>query len=217
MSIERADAGDDWTAARAVLPPNNDIPPGRIMASVDGKRVWVKPPPGPHDAENVRVREQQAVLDTARLYTSTKTYTGFPCAHRQWRHPGHCAFVHGYSRSFHFVFGCRELDECGFVVDFGALGWLKEFLEDNFDHTLLLNHDDPLRETFEALEQAHACSLRLLPHGVGMEGTARWVCEFVNTQLFDLYAGRCWVISVECRENEKNSAIYRNRDAGARA
>jgi len=61
-------------------------------------------------------------------FTCTKTFSGYPCCHRQWRHQGHCRFVHGYSRSFSFWFRATELDDCGFVVDFSSLnsskpGW----------------------------------------------------------------------------------------------
>lgn len=142
------------------------------------------------------------------VYTSTKAYFNFPCAHRQHRHDGVCRQIHGYSRSFHFVFGARELDECGFVVDFGKLRWLKEHLDFMFDHTLLLNEDDPLLPAFRALETRGACAIRMLPYGVGMEGTARYLYEIVNGKIRDETNGRCWVVSVESRENDKNSGIY---------
>ena len=66
-------------------------------------------------------------------YTSTKTYSDYPCAHRQYKHKGNCALVHGYSRSFTFLFGAKERDQCGFVVDFGDLKWLKSHLDHLFD------------------------------------------------------------------------------------
>ena len=119
----------------------------------------------------------------APLYTSTKSYANYPCAHRQWRHEGNCALIHGYSRSFHFLFGCQERDKCGFVVDFGELKWLKTFLDQTFDHTLLICNDDPLRAQFEALDAAGACNLILMPYGVGMEDTAQYLCEFADEHL----------------------------------
>ena len=51
----------------------------------------------------------------------SKTYRNLPCAHRRWRHDGHCSLIHGYSREFHLVFRCSERTENGFVMDFGAL------------------------------------------------------------------------------------------------
>ena len=150
----------------------------------------------------------------AHPYTSTKAFHNYPCAHRQWRHDGNCALIHGYSRSFHFVFACQERDRCGFVVDFGDLKWLKAFLDAHFDHTLLICSDDPLRPTFEGLDAAGACKLVILPYGVGMEDTAQALCEFADAGLREQTKGRAWVVSVEARENDKNSGIYVNPDAG---
>lgn len=148
------------------------------------------------------------------MYQSTKTYDNYPCAHRQFRHDGNCALVHGYSRSFIFLFGAHTLDDCGFVVDFGKLKWIKAHLDYMFDHTLLLCADDPLLPTFRQLEQDGACAIRIMKYGVGMEGTAQHLCEYVDNILRVDTKGRCWVERVEARENSKNSAIYINPDAG---
>ena len=150
------------------------------------------------------------------VFTSTKAYHDYPCAHRQHRHDGNCALVHGYSRSFHFIFGAQTLDRCGFAVDFGKLKWIKEHLDYMFDHTLLLCDDDPQLPVFRQLEAAGACAIRLMPHGVGMEGTAQYLCEYVDDKLRKITQGRCWVESVESRENQKNSAIYTNPNRGYR-
>lgn len=150
------------------------------------------------------------------MYKSTKAYHNLPCAHRQHRHHGNCALVHGYSRSVHFTFGAQTLDTCGFVVDFGELRWVKSFLEHLLDHTLLLSPDDPQLPVFRQLEAAGACAIRLMPYGVGMEGSAQYICEQVDAKLRAMTKGRCWVESVESRENDKNSAIYINPEAGFR-
>lgn len=145
---------------------------------------------------------------------STKAFYNYPCAHRQWRHDGNCALVHGYSRSFHFTFAAEQRDKCGFVVDFGALDWVKALLERNFDHTLLICHDDPKRHIFEMLHAGGACRLVMPPYGVGMEDTAQWIGEEVDRQLRIESKGRAWVVSLEVCENEKNSAIWTNPEAG---
>jgi 6-pyruvoyltetrahydropterin/6-carboxytetrahydropterin synthase len=147
-------------------------------------------------------------------YQSTKTFTNYPCAHRQHRHTGNCALVHGYSRSFVFLFRAQTLDRCGFVVDFGDLDWLKAHLERMYDHTLLLEADDPLLHAFTELHEAGACMLRVAKYGVGMEGTAQELCEFVDAELRRRTKGRAWCVAVEARENDKNSAVYRNPNAG---
>ena len=141
-------------------------------------------------------------------FTSTKTYSNYPCAHRSWRHDGECAKVHGYSRSFVFTFASHTLDKCGFVVDYGGLKELKAHLDYMFDHTLLLNPDDPLLDKFEEIQKSGGCNIRLMPYGVGMEGTAQYLYEWADKFIREKTKGRCWVVSVESRENDKNSSIY---------
>jgi 6-pyruvoyltetrahydropterin/6-carboxytetrahydropterin synthase len=116
--------------------------------------------------------------------------------------------VHGYSRSFTLVFRCSERTENGFVMDFGALGAVKTWLDTHFDHTLLLDADDPLLGHFQALEKQGACKLVTYPD-VGMEGTAQFVFDWVQDWVLHETGGRVMLESVECRENDKNSAVYR--------
>ena len=96
-----------------------------------------------------------------KLYCS-KSYDDFPCSHRQWRHKGHCSFVHGYSRSFTFWFAAKELDDNGFVVDFSSLKPLEKRLKEQFDHTFLINKDDPLLDYWEKLHNLEALDLRIM-------------------------------------------------------
>jgi len=140
-------------------------------------------------------------------FTSTKTYRNLPCSHRQWRHEGHCAFIHGYSRSITFTFGASALSESHFVMDFGGLKVLKSWLEGMFDHTLLICADDPELPLFEQMHARGLCDLRVLPN-VSMEATAKVVYEHAQALVHAQTDGRVWVISVECRENDKNAAVY---------
>ena len=143
----------------------------------------------------------------ASYFTSTKTYRNLPCAHRQWRHEGHCAFVHGYSREFVFSFASNELDERGWVVNFGGLGELKEFLEHWFDHTLIIAEDDPLINEFKNLESKGACDLRIMKSS-SIEFSAEFVYKFTNQLIERITKNRAWCYQVEVRENDKNSSIY---------
>ncbi len=92
-------------------------------------------------------------------------------------------------------------------MEFGGLKSVKAWLEDMFDHTMLLNEDDPLIPEFQALEEKGACKLRILPN-VGMESTAKFVYEKVNGMVTEMTNGRVWVSRVEVRENDKNSGIF---------
>ena len=80
-------------------------------------------------------------------YYSTKTYghnIGLACVFRQPNADhSHCHLLHGYSLAFKFTFGCKELDNKNWAVDFGGLKPLKAWLEDKFDHKLALDKNDP--------------------------------------------------------------------------
>ena len=152
---------------------------------------------------------------TRPLFESSKTFRNYPCSHRRHRHEGHCAHIHGYSRSFTLWFRCRARTENGFVMDFGALKPVKQWLEANFDHTLLLDSDDPLIPRFRELEELGACRLVVF-EDVGMEGTAQYVMNWVSAWLEETTDGRVWLHSVEVRENDKNSARFTLDSSGDR-
>jgi len=141
------------------------------------------------------------------MFRSTKSYYNLPCAHRQWRDKGDCKLVHGYDRSVHFVFESDSLDDKNWVMDFGGLRPIKAWLEDLFDHTLLINEDDPEMEFFQDMDRKGLCRLRVLPN-IGMEGSAKYVFDYVDNWVKEQTDGRVSIYSVECREHEKNSAIY---------
>ena len=145
------------------------------------------------------------------VFRSSKTFRNFPCAHRKWRHPGDCALVHGYSREFTVWFEATQRDENGFVVDFGALKAVRAWLEERFDHTLLLDADDPMLPEFRRLEGLGACRLTVF-EDVSMEGTAKFFYDWLDAWVREQSEGRARVYSVECRENDKNSSVYIARD-----
>lgn len=140
-------------------------------------------------------------------FKSTKRFTGFPCTHRQWRAESHCRFVHGYSREFYFEFAAKELTKEGWVVDFGGLKEVKNWLDHMFDHTFLVAQDDPQLEAFKKLDKEGVIQLRVMPNP-GMEGTAQYVYEEAMKILTKLYGDRAWITLVQVSENEKNSAMY---------
>jgi len=143
-------------------------------------------------------------------YFSTKTYghnIGLSACFRQPNAHSHCKFLHGYSLAFRFTFGCRELDERNWVVDFGGLKPLKAWLENTFDHKVVLDKDDPFMDTFKILENAGLAELTIVD-GVGVEKFAEHAYNFADDLVNEMTDGRCWVVSVECMEHGANSAIY---------
>ena len=83
------------------------------------------------------------------IFTSSKRIGPISTGHRQWKHEGHCSFAHGYGRYVEFTFACHERDHRGWVFDFGDLKDVKKWLEDQWDHRLLLAYDDPLLNEFK--------------------------------------------------------------------
>ena len=87
-------------------------------------------------------------------FFSTKKFGPISTTHRQWRHTGHCKYLHGYARTVQLIFTCNKLDEMGFCVDFGSLKQVKEWLYQQWDHKCLLSHDDPLLEEFKTYKDS---------------------------------------------------------------
>ncbi len=140
-------------------------------------------------------------------YTSTKTYRNLPCAHRQWKHDGHCAYIHGYSREYTFNFDAESMDQHGWVVGFGDLKELGEYLVEMYDHTMLIAEDDPELPVFKELHEKGLCDLRIVPD-TSLEGSAKTALEKANQLLSRITEDRARCFQVEARENDKNSAIY---------
>lgn len=147
-------------------------------------------------------------------YRSTKTYThsvGLSAAFRQWRADSHCRFIHGYSLQVKVTFSADELDIRNWVVDFGSLKSFKGWLEDTFDHKLLVATDDPDLGAFAKMELAGLCQLRMVT-ATGCEAFARLIWEYLESWLIDNgYAPRVSLEEVEVKEHEANSAIVRRK------
>ena len=80
-------------------------------------------------------------------------------------------------------------------------------LQHQFDHTFLVNADDPLLPTWQALHEQGALDLRVMEN-VGMEASAHLVWEWANELLYSRDGGRSCCFRVEARENEANAACY---------
>lgn len=143
------------------------------------------------------------------MFTSTKVIELGSCAFRQWRAThSHCQFIHGYQLKAKFWFGCSDLDEKNWAVDFGGLKELKQQLQHIFDHTYCVAADDPALPKLKELESFGAIQLRIFEKGVGIERAAEKCFELASQFLKEKYGDRCWVRQVEVFEHEDNSAIF---------
>ncbi len=153
-------------------------------------------------------------------YLSTKLFDNYSVAIRQWKAShSHCALLHGYALKFKVWFASNEpleqnqLDDMNWIVDYGGFkdapkgNGLKEWMNHMWDHTLLIQKDDPYADVFEQLGQMGLAKVHLLDK-MGAESNAKLVFDKFNEVLSKTDAGRCKVIKVECFENDNNSSIY---------
>lgn len=151
-------------------------------------------------------------LPRSYKFNSTKEYVdAFPCAYRQWKADSHCNKIHGYAFSMMFFFGSDVLDVRNWVADYGGLKELKEILQSQFDHTLLVAEDDPELEVFKMLHEKKLAKVTILP-ALGCERLADQLYRFVNGVYIPDYWGpgeaeRIWCYRVEVRETQTNMAF----------
>ena len=145
-------------------------------------------------------------------YYSTKTYghnIGLACVFRQPNADhSHCHLLHGYSLAFRFTFGCDQLDDKNWAVDFGSLKPLKKWLEDHFDHKTAVDINDPHLDKLKELEK-HDLAEIVEFDGIGAEMFAKHAFDFADKLIREQTNNRCYVVEVECMEHGANSAIYR--------
>ena len=153
-------------------------------------------------------------------FLSTKEFSNYSVAIRQWKAKhSHCQLLHGYALKFKVWFASNEpledkqLDEMNWIVDYGGFkdqptgNGLKSWMNYMWDHTLLIEKDDPYLDIFEQLGPMGIAHVRVMDK-IGAESCAKLVYDKFNQVLSNTDAGRCRVIQVECFENDTNSSIY---------
>lgn len=151
-----------------------------------------------------------------KRFLSTKKFTNFSVAIRQWRaEHSHCQLLHGYAFEFKVWFASKEdveekqLDEMNWIVDFGLFGrnGLKDWLNDTFDHTTIIENGDPQLESFKMMEELGLLKLVTMDK-IGAESASKLVFDKFNEVFSKTEGGRVKVVRVECNENTNNSGIY---------
>ena len=143
-------------------------------------------------------------------FKSSKRFGPITTGHRQWRDKGHCSYVHGYGRYVRLTFEATELDERGWVMDFGDLKGVKSWIESEWDHRTLIAADDPVIPELKALEKVGGINLNILPEGYlpGIEESCRYLYDKLNPIIQRKTNNRVEITRVEIWETEKNQAEY---------
>lgn len=137
-------------------------------------------------------------------YTVTR-YHDICMGHRVFGHESKCAYLHGHNYRFHFT--CRVmqgLDDVGRVVDFSVMkDSLCMWLEDNWDHRMLLYKADP----FVMRLQPHSeFGVVVVPFNPTAENIAAHLVEVVGPEV--LKDTGVELIAVDLEETAKCSAHY---------
>lgn len=122
------------------------------------------------------------------MYTVTKQIH-FCYGHRLLNYDGNCRWLHGHNGLVEIELAAETLDERGMVYDFTAIKRiLKTWIDENLDHKMILNRDDPLVQTL----QEHGEPLYLLDENPTAEAIARLIYEESARQGFPVVEVRLW-------------------------
>jgi 6-pyruvoyltetrahydropterin/6-carboxytetrahydropterin synthase len=144
------------------------------------------------------------------MITCSKTYRDIPLSHRQPFHKGRCSRLHGHSWAITLTFGAEALDENGFVVDFGDLHYLEDWIDQRLDHGIVLCQDDPLADQLKGLEQSGLLKITWVK-SASCEGIAQFLFETFGPLVSEKTEGRARLLSVHLEEDSKNSALFRSQ------
>jgi 6-pyruvoyltetrahydropterin/6-carboxytetrahydropterin synthase len=135
-------------------------------------------------------------------YQITRTHE-IHCGHRVCGHDGKCRNLHGHAYVIHFTCEADSLDPLGRVIDFSVIkSLLCQWLEDTWDHRMLIWKHDPMLEALRAIDPSVVA--------VPFNPTAENIAAYLVTQVGpDLLAGTgVRLVRVQVDETSKCSAAY---------
>lgn len=130
-------------------------------------------------------------------------YHDISCGHRVFGHESKCAHLHGHNYRIHFHCQADRLDLVGRVIDFSVIKHLLcEWLEENWDHKMLIWEHDPLLKDLWDLDP----TIVPVPFNPTAENIAEYLVRFIGPQQLK----DTGVKLVMCRvdETRKCSASY---------
>jgi len=137
-------------------------------------------------------------------------YHDFSAGHRVAGHENKCAHLHGHNYRIHFDVHAPDLDGVGRVMDFSIIkSLLCQWLEDNWDHRMLLWEDDPKLDMLLGCAGPHGSFLDdivTVPFNPTAENMARYLVEVVGPR--QLQGTGCTLIRCRVEETRKCGAEY---------
>ena len=128
----------------------------------------------------------------AHIKTVTR-YHDISCGHRVVGHEGKCRHLHGHNYRIHFECTAPDTDELGRVIDFGVIkSALCMWVEDNWDHRMLLWERDPILEALDErmiqsgeLNKVLDESLHIVNFNPTAENMAAYLLEVIGPMRLD--------------------------------
>lgn len=131
------------------------------------------------------------------MYRVTES-VDFVYGHRLLHYRGPCAHLHGHNGRVEIEVESVELDDRSMVADFADLGRIvREWIEENIDHRMILHRDDPLVTVL----REHDEPVFTMDRDPTAEEIARLIFEQCTARGIRVSSVRLW-------ETPDSSAIY---------
>ena len=151
-------------------------------------------------------------------YTSYKKFENMSVCHRNYhaanntvRDSRKCSLIHGYTRSVELEFSTYELDDKGWVYDFGNCKMFKQWFDENYDHATLISSSDPLLDEIKNFTELGLLKLTVINdvhgHNPSIEGSCKHLFDVFNNML-RASKTRARVTKVTVWEHAHNYASY---------
>ena len=133
-------------------------------------------------------------------FTITKKLKDCSIAHRLMNYNGKCANLHGHSYHFEIELKIAGQQENGISVDFNDFKEIDNFLQDNWDHAVLVNSSDKSLINFLKVEKQRYFLLSSNP-------TAENMCIYLKNLVKDLFKDYNNIVDIKVRIWETETSI----------
>jgi 6-pyruvoyltetrahydropterin/6-carboxytetrahydropterin synthase len=119
----------------------------------------------------------------------------FCYGHRLMDYGGVCKHPHGHNAAAEIEIRTDTLDERNMVADFSDIKRIvKDWIDREFDHKMILRHDDPLVKPLQQLGEP----VFLASANPTVEHIAKLIFDFVKSRGFDVVSVRVWETPSSC-------------------
>ena len=136
------------------------------------------------------------------MITCSKSYFDIPLSHRQPLHSGRCSRLHGHSWSITLTFASKKLDSNGFVVDFGKLNYISDWIDKNLDHGTIVCQSDPRIDELHSLAKSGLLKITEIK-SASCEGIAEFLFHTFDQLVRKNTEDRAWLVKIHLMEDSK--------------